>query len=150
MKLKLIYENKKAIPKVVSLRAKSSRGEFPHCTLLISEELCDRFRKKWKGERSLARCLNELLTIYGAHLEKADKLNSGSFMLLYQRKRHESGAGWNRINFRPDGSDWTRLGNLARWHGVSRCFLFSYLLELHLKRKVQSKALAPATRKKIA
>lgn len=150
MKLKVIFEKKKVIPKVVSLRAKSSRGELPNCTLIISEELYDRFRKRWKGERPLARCLNELLTIYGADLEKADKLNPGSFMLLYQRKRRESGGDWNRINFRPAGNDWTRLGNLSRWHGVSRCFLFSYLLELHLKRKVESKALPLAARKKSA
>ncbi|EPG73176.1 hypothetical protein LEP1GSC058_3662 [Leptospira fainei serovar Hurstbridge str. BUT 6] len=150
MKLKLIVGNKKAISKVVSLRAKSSRGELPNCTLLISEELYDRFRKRWQGERALARCLNELLTIYGTGLEKGDKLNPGSFMLLYQRKRYDSGSGWNRINFRPDGNDWTRLGNLSRWHGVSRCFLFSYLLEIHLKRKAVSKALASASGKKSA
>ncbi|TGK20912.1 DUF1564 family protein [Leptospira fluminis] len=117
--------------KIHTLKAKSPKGEVPNCTLLLSRNLYVRLLQHWEGEKPLSRCLNELLELYAARLEKGEKLNSESSLLLYQRKKPRSSENFDRINFRPEGMDWIRLGNISRWHGVSRCFLFSYMLELY-------------------
>lgn len=48
--------------------------------------------------------------------------------LTYQQE----GLNLHKFKFRPDNSDWFELGILAYGLGVSRCWLFTYLLELEL------------------
>lgn len=44
----------------------------------------------------------------------------------------EEGLDLQRFSFRPDDADWFEFGLLAYGCGVSRCWLFSYLLEWEL------------------
>ncbi len=127
MKWKLIVNPK-------PLKAKSSRGKLlgesmPVCTLILPNSLYKSFLKNWKGRRAGARCLKEILFLYTRDIENTEKLNPNSLLLLYQKKENDQRKKWSRLNFRPDVVDWSRLGLLARKHGVSRCYLFSYLLE---------------------
>jgi len=48
--------------------------------------------------------------------------------LTYQ----EEGLDLQKFSFRPDEADWYELGILAYGCGVSRCWLFSFLVELDL------------------
>jgi hypothetical protein len=48
--------------------------------------------------------------------------------LTYQ----EEGLDLQRFSFRPDDADWFELGILAYGCGVSRCWLFSFLVSLEL------------------
>ena len=48
--------------------------------------------------------------------------------LTYQ----EEGLELQKFSFRPDDADWYELGILAYGCGVSRCWLFSFLVELEL------------------
>ncbi len=47
-----------------------------------------------------------------------------------------------RLSFRPDNSDWIELGELALAFGKSRCWIFTFLLELDLSgfSKILSKS----------
>lgn len=126
MKWKLIVNPK-------PLKAKSPRSSsveiLPVCTLILPSSLFRKFRRTWKGKRSGARCLSTILGLYSSGVENAERLNPDSLLLLYQKKDRRTRTGWNRLNFRPDAWDWQRLGKLAGKHRVSRCYLFSYLLE---------------------
>jgi hypothetical protein len=44
----------------------------------------------------------------------------------------DEGQDLRKFSFRPDDEDWFELGILAYGSGVSRCWLFSYLLSLEL------------------
>lgn len=44
----------------------------------------------------------------------------------------EEGLQLNRISFRVSNNDWLELGQLALAFGKSRCFVFTFLLELDL------------------
>lgn len=138
MKWKLIVNPK-------PLKARSSKSQsipdtLPVCTLILSNVLYKRFRKNWKGTRSGARCLNELLSLYASELEKRKTFNPDPLILKYQRKKTRIGNEWSRLNFRPSASDWGRLGLLARKHGVSRCYLFSYLLDRYFSGESEPKS----------
>jgi hypothetical protein len=60
----------------------------------------------------------------------------GSGNLPFQQKPkltfQEEGQDLQRFSFRPDDADWFEFGLLAYGCGVSRCWLFSYLLGLEL------------------
>ncbi len=45
-------------------------------------------------------------------------------------KFQEEGLDLQEVKFRPDEADWAELGIIAYGLGVSRCWLFSYMLEL--------------------
>ncbi|TGL34626.1 DUF1564 family protein [Leptospira koniambonensis] len=128
MKFKLIL-NPKPI-KNKSWKAKSPRESMPTCTLILPDRLYKNYLKNWKGSRPGATCLKDLLELYGPDLQFQEKLNPDSTMMMYQKK--EEGRGkqkdWSRLNFRPDLQDWNLLGNYARKHGVSKCYLFTFLL----------------------
>jgi hypothetical protein len=44
----------------------------------------------------------------------------------------DEGLDLHRVNFRVSNSDWLELGELALAFGKSRCWMFTYLLELDL------------------
>ncbi|EMK00625.1 DUF1564 family protein [Leptospira sp. WS58.C1] len=126
MKFKLIL-NPKPI-KSKSWKAKSPRESMPVCTLILPDKLFKNYLKNWSGSRSGARCLKDLLELYGPDLHFQEKLNPDSTLMLYQKKEEGKQKDWNRLNFRPDLDDWNLLGNYARKHGVSKCYLFTFLL----------------------
>ncbi|TGK01415.1 DUF1564 family protein [Leptospira langatensis] len=127
MKLKLIENPKRT--KSRSLKARSASNAMPVCTLLLPKNFHRKIRMEWKEDRAEASCLKDLLFLYSKEMEEKEKMNPHLNLLLYQRKRKETKVQWTRLNFRPDPGDWARLGLLARRHGVSRCYLFTFLLE---------------------
>ncbi|TGK08395.1 DUF1564 family protein [Leptospira selangorensis] len=126
MKLKLIL-NPKPI-KSKSWKAKSPRESMPVCTLILPDKLYKNYLKNWNGSRPGATCLKDLLELYGPDLQFQEKLNPDSALMMYQKKEEGRQKDWSRLNFRPDLEDWNLLGNYARKHGVSKCYLFTFLL----------------------
>ncbi|TGK07396.1 DUF1564 family protein [Leptospira semungkisensis] len=131
MRLKLITNSKRI--KAKTLKAHSSVNELSVCTVILPKDLHKKVRKEWRGKRAGARCLKELLFLYAKELQEKDRMNRDPDLLLYQRKEEDTKTNWNRLNFRPDTEDWSKLGLLARKHGVSRCYLFTFLLERYFK-----------------
>lgn len=72
--------------------------------------------------------LKLLLNKYRGFLAAGYLPFAGKPKLTYQRE----GLNLQKFSFRPDNADWFELGILAYGLGVSRCWLFSYLLELEL------------------
>lgn len=126
MKFKLIL-NPKPI-KSKSWKARSPRESLPVCTLILPDKLYKNYLKNWSGSRPGARCLKDLLELYGPDLQFQEKLNPDSVLMMYQKKEGGKPKDWSRLNFRPDIEDWNTLGNYARKHGVSKCYLFTFLL----------------------
>ncbi|AOP36588.1 hypothetical protein A0128_21550 [Leptospira tipperaryensis] len=79
-----------------------------------------------KEQRDLKRKLPFLLSRYGKYLAGASRLNTKAGKILYQKNQGKM----KRINFRVESGMWNILGMLALSHGVSRCFLFHYMLIL--------------------
>ena len=105
-------------------------------SLLIPDELASQltrilpllFDKHGVVRADLRLGLQRLLRKYrgffaGGHLPFQSKPK-----LLYQ----DEGLNLRRFSFRPNPADWFELGILAYGLGVSRCWLFSYLLKLEL------------------
>ncbi|TGL63289.1 DUF1564 family protein [Leptospira sarikeiensis] len=134
MKLKLIFNPKPLKSKSFKARS-SSRDSMPVCTLILPKSLFKDYLRTWNGTRSGARCLKDLLEIYGPDLQFHGKLNPDSILMMYQKKEIGKNKDWNRLNFRPDLADWNRLGAYARKHGVSKCYLFTFLLEKYFSDK---------------
>ncbi|PJZ71293.1 hypothetical protein CH373_01965 [Leptospira perolatii] len=130
MKLRLIQTNPIKNSKTKSLLAASSNSENGVCTLILPQRTHRRYKKHWDTSKSATKCLKELLETYSGSIDRIERLNSNPIFVRYQRAKTKT--TWVRINFRPRQSDWIKLGNLARFHGVSRCFLFVYLLERFL------------------
>ncbi|EMS83192.1 DUF1564 domain-containing protein [Leptospira noguchii] len=79
-----------------------------------------------KDRRMLGKKLPYLLNRYGKFISSHSRLNRRAVTTLYQKNQGEL----KKINFRIDMSHWAMLGVLAHAHGVSRCFLFNFLLSL--------------------
>ncbi len=77
-------------------------------------------------QKNLRRKLPALLRRYGKFLAGASRLNARAGKILYQKDQGKM----IRINFRVESGMWNILGLLALSHGVSRCFLFNYMLAL--------------------
>jgi hypothetical protein len=72
--------------------------------------------------------LKRLLDKYRGFLALGFLPFQGKPKLTYQ----EEGLELERFSFRPDEADWFELGMLAYGCGVSRCWLFSFLVTLEL------------------
>ncbi|PJZ71173.1 hypothetical protein CH373_01250 [Leptospira perolatii] len=106
------------------------------CTLILPK----RYFRKFSGSgRALQREFGNLLEKYENILQKMPRINGRSVYTKYQRditskkkiaEDFRQSSPFIRINVRVTCVAWTRLGILAVYHGVSRCFLFSYLLEM--------------------
>ncbi|MBM9502781.1 DUF1564 domain-containing protein [Leptospira sp. 201903071] len=79
-------------------------------------------------KRKLPKKIPNLLRKYGKYLTSSRRLGYKAGKTLYQRT--EGKENMIRINARVSTGSWALLGALAQAHGVSRCFLFNYLLWL--------------------
>ncbi|MBM9499785.1 DUF1564 domain-containing protein [Leptospira sp. 201903071] len=93
-------------------------------TILIPES--DYLALDPKAQKDLKKKLPYLLRRYGKYLAGASRLNVKAGKILYQKNR----GPMKRINFRVESGMWNILGMFALSHGVSRCFLFNYMLTL--------------------
>ncbi|TGK25514.1 DUF1564 domain-containing protein [Leptospira yasudae] len=107
----------------------SSRLQESHSetvTLLIPEETWNRYSEKEAGKLPLR--IPYLLQRYGKYLSAMPRLGKKTGRTLYQPS--VGPRRMKRVNARLSTGSWTFLGTLAQAHGVSRCFLFNYLLWL--------------------
>jgi len=81
-------------------------------------------RKSYKFREGLKKLLEK----YRGLLARGYLPFQGKPKLTYQ----EEGLDLQKFCFRPDDTDWYELGILAYGCGVSRCWLFSFLVELDL------------------
>ncbi|MCG6166750.1 DUF1564 domain-containing protein [Leptospira sp. FAT2] len=95
-------------------------------TLLIPEETWIRFSEK--EAKALPKKIPYLLRTYGKYLSATKRIGKKAGRTLYQVSSGNSKM--RRVNVRLSTGSWTFLGTLAQAHGVSRCFLFNYLLWL--------------------
>ncbi|XDD49503.1 DUF1564 domain-containing protein [Leptospira sp. WS92.C1] len=95
-------------------------------TLLIPEATLQRFGSS--KAHSLPKRIPQMLRTYGKYLTATKRLGKKAGTTLYQPSPGEKKM--KRINVRLGSGSWTLLGALAQAHGVSRCYLFNYLLWL--------------------
>jgi hypothetical protein len=98
-------------------------------TLLVPAHLIEALKAKKKEHgRQMSVYLRNLLKMY--------RTLTHSGMLPPPRKikteYQEEGLNLKRVTFRPSNADWLELGELAIAFGKSRCFVFTFLLELDL------------------
>ncbi|RHX96404.1 DUF1564 domain-containing protein [Leptospira yasudae] len=92
-------------------------------TLLVPENYYDRLSPE--NQLSLSKKLPYLLRRYGKFISATRRINSKAGTTLYQDR-----GRMKRINFRVSSGYWSILGAFANAHGVSRCYLFNFLLAL--------------------
>ncbi|MCG6169346.1 DUF1564 domain-containing protein [Leptospira sanjuanensis] len=92
-------------------------------TLLVPENYYDQLSTE--NQLGLSKKLPYLLRRYAKFISATQRINSKAGTALYQDP-----AKMKRINFRVSSGDWSILGALAQAHGVSRCYLFNFLLAL--------------------
>ena len=106
-------------------------------TLLIPMHLVEKLNlvipfvensKTKKKSYKLKEGLKKLLDKYRGFLARGYLPFQGKPKLRYQ----EEGLDLQKFCFRPDDADWYELGILAYGCGVSRCWLFSFLVSLEL------------------
>ncbi|AOP35216.1 CopG family transcriptional regulator [Leptospira tipperaryensis] len=78
--------------------------------------------------RKLPKRIPGLLSKYGKYLTSSRRLGKKAGKILYQPSAGKENM--LRINVRIGTGSWALLGALAQAHGVSRCYLFNYLLWL--------------------
>lgn len=108
------------------IRSTLQKGRTETVTLLIPEETILRLGEK--NLKILSKRIPILLSTYGKYLTAVSRLGKKADRTLYQRSSAKSKM--KRINVRIDPGSWTLFGALAQAHGVSRCYLFHYLLLL--------------------
>ncbi|MBK8394810.1 MAG: DUF1564 family protein [Leptospiraceae bacterium] len=98
-------------------------------TLLIPAHLVDGLKTKIKQNRNS-------LVVYFRYLLRTYRALSHSGMLppptRLKTEFQREGLNLKRFNFLVDNADWLELGELALAFGKSRCYLFTFLLELDL------------------
>ncbi len=98
-------------------------------TLLVPAHLIAALKTKKKEH-------GRQMTVYLRNLLKMYRTLTHSGMLPPPRKikmeYQEEGLNLKRVTFRPSNADWLELGELALAFGKSRCFVFTFLLELDL------------------
>lgn len=92
---------------------------IPEVTLLFYSE---------EEKRNLPKRLPDLLRRYGKFLTATPRLSKSAGNTLYQNS--PGPKKMKRMNVRMSTGSWFFLGTLAQAHGVSRCFLFNYMLWL--------------------
>lgn len=95
-------------------------------TLLVPENTLLRYREK--DRKNLPKRIPQLLRKYTKFLSASPRLGKKAGRTLYQPSPGKQKM--KRINVRLSTGSWTLFGVLAQTHGVSRCFLFNYLLWL--------------------
>ncbi|TGM10248.1 DUF1564 domain-containing protein [Leptospira barantonii] len=92
-------------------------------TLLVPESYFDRL--SLGDQRKLGKKLPYLLRRFSNFMVARSRLNRNAGATLYQNP-----GKMKKINFRVNTGHWAILGALAHAHGVSRCYLFNFLLSL--------------------
>ncbi|AOP36599.1 CopG family transcriptional regulator [Leptospira tipperaryensis] len=95
-------------------------------TFLVPKKYLNRV--KISDRKKLPKRLPGLLKKYSKYIASTKRLNKRAGKTLYQA--NEGKGNMQRINARIQTKDWILLGTLAQAHGVSRCYLFNYLLWL--------------------
>ncbi|AAN49687.1 DUF1564 domain-containing protein [Leptospira interrogans] len=95
-------------------------------TLLIPEDTLLLYPEKER--KNLPKRIPQLLKIYGKYLSSANRLGKKAGKTMYQNSPGRKKL--KKINVRMNTKNWVLLGVFSQSHGVSRCFLFNYLLWL--------------------
>ncbi|RHX93180.1 DUF1564 domain-containing protein [Leptospira stimsonii] len=95
-------------------------------TLLVPKKTLLRLSEKER--RNLSKRIPLLLERYAKYLTSIKRIGNKAEKTLYQPSPRK--GEMQRINVRVSRKSWALLGLLAQVHGVSRCFLFHFLLEL--------------------
>ncbi|XDD50524.1 DUF1564 domain-containing protein [Leptospira sp. WS92.C1] len=95
-------------------------------TLLVPKDTLLRYNEKYR--RNLPKRIPILLKKYGKYLTTTKRLGKKAGKALYQASSGKENM--QRLNVRLNTGSWALLGTLALVHGVSRCYLFNYLLWL--------------------
>ncbi|MCB1179415.1 MAG: DUF1564 family protein [Leptospiraceae bacterium] len=119
--MKLLYDkNQKAKLEFQQFESKTVS------TLLIPQALLIHIENKFGKKYQLDDILSCLISKYKKFIASSQIRPSKSFKLKFQ----EEGLNLIPKKFRPENKDWMELGIIAYGLGYSRCWLFSYLLEL--------------------
>lgn len=110
------------------IRSTLQKDRMETVTLLIPENTWLRFSDE--EARKLPKRIPQMLRTYGKFLSAQKRLGKNAGRTLYQPSPGKSKM--KRVNVRLSPGSWTLFGVLAQAHGVSRCFLFNYLLWLDL------------------
>ncbi|TGN02540.1 DUF1564 domain-containing protein [Leptospira yasudae] len=108
------------------IRSTLQKDRMETVTLLIPEETWLRFSEH--EARRLPKKIPQMLRTYAKYLTAQKRLGKNAGRTLYQPSPGKSKM--KRVNVRLSPGSWTLFGTLAQAHGVSRCFLFNYLLWL--------------------
>lgn len=108
------------------IRSSLRENRMETVTILIPEKTWLRYGEA--KARDLPKRIPEFLRTYGKYLSSVKRLNAQARKTLYQPSSGKSKM--RRVNVRLGTGSWTLLGALAQAHGVSRCYLFNYLLWL--------------------
>ncbi|MBM9576026.1 DUF1564 domain-containing protein [Leptospira sp. 201903070] len=108
------------------LRSRLQGNKTNVVTLLIPEKTLLRYPENER--RILPKKIPILLKRYGKFLSSQRRLGRRTDTTLYQLSPGKNQL--KKVNVRIGIESWVLLGVLAQAHGVSRCFLFNYLLHL--------------------
>ena len=98
-------------------------------TVLVPSHLLDDLKKKTKEHgNSLVLYLRNLLWMYRTVTHSGMIPPPRKIKTEYQ----EEGLDLKRFSFRVNNADWIELGELAIAFGKSRCWMFTFLLELDI------------------
>ncbi len=98
-------------------------------TVLVPAHLVDGLKQKTKEHgNSLVVYFRNLMWMYRTFTHSGMIHPPRKIKTEYQ----DEGLDLKRLNFRVGNSDWLELGALALAFGKSRCWIFTYLLELDL------------------
>jgi hypothetical protein len=98
-------------------------------TLLVPAPLVESLKLKLMNhENSMAVYFRNLLWMYRTFTHSGMLTPPRKIKTEYQ----EEGLQLKRVSFRVSNNDWLELGQLALAFGKSRCFVFTFLLELDL------------------
>lgn len=93
-------------------------------SLLIPQSFYDGLSRK--EQLALGRRISYLLKTYSKFIAAHRRLNDTASSTLYQKNQGKL----KKLNVRIGTGHWSMLGALAQAHGVSRCYLFNFLLYL--------------------
>ncbi|APH40814.1 PF07600 family protein [Leptospira interrogans serovar Copenhageni/Icterohaemorrhagiae] len=123
------------------MKNSSLKSGFALCSIRKSGNLCsflipeDLVRTYSLHPKRLRKILHFLLSNWDETLIRKRFLGKRLVYARYQEKN----LNLQKMNFRPFEEDWCKLGILAWGLGISRCLLFSFLLEWTEKEGIPSK-----------
>lgn len=111
------------------MNERQMRDDKTISTLLVPATLVESLKLKLTSHgNSMAIYFRNLLWMYRTLTHSGMISPPRKIKTEYQ----EEGLQLNRISFRVSNNDWLELGQLALAFGKSRCFVFTFLLELDL------------------